>query len=262
MDGKYGVVRFLWGDMLTHRRRVRCPNYYVNLLYLLRESKDRGDQTDIVYCWGKDNYDFCKYVGFENVVLFSERKHIYGERAGALGTTLFIHKWDALLNAFDRFSAVVSVDWDFMQVQPISDAWWKEQEAYGVPFRAKLFKTTKSYRGAFWRGSVEQSKFIPHCGCGWFGDKEIVKEAKEASDREMSFSQQQSLAKAMDQRNDQIFLPPEEYKKLGYEADFVDLGPRQTPIFENPEGKTIWTERLYATVWRAKFIKRTPRGKE
>ena len=55
----HGVVRVLWGDAMAGSRRAKPPDLYLRLLQDVKTSVMRGEQTDMVLCWGVQNFKFC-----------------------------------------------------------------------------------------------------------------------------------------------------------------------------------------------------------
>jgi len=226
---------------------MKIPDYYVHILHSIRKSILLGEQTDLICCWGRTNFEFCKCLGFSNVVLMDERPFSfydsdsdrlteYGELV-YWGSCIFRHKWTAILKGFDYFDSVVSVDWDCRQVQKVDDDWWQRQLSFGVPFRATLKRTHKSTLSAFWRSGGERF-VLGHCGCALFCDREFVSNCARTNTDNPRFLQKQAMAKYLDGMHGR-WIGSQKYAQLGYEADFFLLNTRNQ-YFRPKMDSVVW----------------------
>jgi len=247
---QYGVVRALWGDVLARGRRSRPPDPYCNLLRSVRESVRRGDQSDLVCVWGEDNYQFCLSLGLRRVVLMDPRpyamKRVHrgrGDRySGRVvwGANHHWHRWRAVWQGFADYDALVTVDWDVTQVAPLDTVWWERQDGHGIGFRAALTRQWNVRWAAGWRleagRSLEEARQVPWCGCFWVSDREFVQACMAWCERVPHWMLQQAAAKQLDTIHNQP-ISGEVYRRLGYDAEWVDIGHRVYPA--RPEA-TVW----------------------
>lgn len=253
---RYGVVRALWGDVLVKRRDIPAPHAFNGLLKEVRETLKRGDQYDLVCCWGKENLKFCQSLGMKHVLFLGDEPYaspkIHKERGQKYGGMLqwgynhFWHKWQVILQSFNYFDAVVAVDWDAHQLQPLTIEWWERQEGYGLPFRATLIYQENFTWAAAWRktqayldkgAKYYDSHFMPYCGCLWTNSQPFIERCQYWSQRVPHWMQQQSLAKTLDESNGEAWIGIEAYRKLGYEPNHIEIGQQ---LLKPKDETVIW----------------------
>lgn len=241
---KTGIVRALWGDVL-HQRHAggKPPDGYYSILREARDSVTVGEQTDRVYCWGKQNFEFARWLGLParlmglepyDVPIRSPDRGPSKQGMIVWGSNHFMMKWLMLEAALEEFDAVVNVDWDLQQRQKVKDRFWQEQAEAGAPFRAGLAVQPNWTWGAYWRrfrrrrmGTEENglwgAQHVPYMGCMWIGCREFVQKAKAIHFRKPTLMCQQIVAMLLDEPNGMQWMGVEEYRKRGYSADFVAL---------------------------------------
>jgi len=241
---KYGVVRSLWGDMLCRREKTQVPDFYFRMLHQVRDSVAGQEQSDLVCCWGIENYKYCKYLGLKNLVLMDTNPYMFhGEDTRNMSYNgmiqwrhnYFIHKWYSALKGLECFTAIMTVDWDYRQKQSVSMDWWERQCGYQVPFRASLFQTKTPRMGAYWRRT--EPDVLPHCGCVWYGSADFVAGCRGLNEEFPRFLQQQCIAKWFDEIQGG-WIGANKYWRLGYEADFIRFKGRRFP---HRRDKIIWS---------------------
>ena len=243
MNKRRGVIRALWGDWVFEHGRTRVPDHHVRLLYDIRDSVDNQERTDMICCWGIENFNYCAYHGLKNIYLMRETPYEYQEsriRMDGFGGTVqwgrnhFIHKWLAIQKAMTKFDSIAVVDWDCRQVGQINDDWWERQEKVGVSFRATLHLGRRKKWWADWRGPGKNE--LPYFGCVWIGDKTFVADCMKLSEENPLWMQQQCVAKWFDKGRGR-WKGTKVYKEQGYEADFVRM---ERQCFKPDRTKVVW----------------------
>jgi hypothetical protein len=106
---KIKIIRALWGDSL----------------YILNEiPKTPIFENELVFVWGKANYDFVKKLGYE-ALLISETK-TQGETYDS-HLKHFGHKLQALKFADEMFGEYLFLDWDVTLVKQIDDEFYNKK---------------------------------------------------------------------------------------------------------------------------------------
>lgn len=213
MDG-CAVIRGLWGNASLVRRRSQPPEPYCDILSAFRKAKERQDQVDVVYVFGRDNYDYLRHFKY-NAVLLDERswampkgERLYKLQNGCVrsGASYWWHKLKILDVALQEYQAVVWIDTRAEQRKPITDEYWLEKAAK-KPVQAPIYRVVNRVWGAFWRDDKapvglrtnrHASVFVPGCGCIYLREHEIAKELLRIQAENKHWLDHQVLAWYMD----------------------------------------------------------------
>lgn len=239
---KCGIVRGLWGDVL-HQRHVygRPPFGYYSILGEAKESVDAGEQTDLCVCFGKQNYEFGRWLQLPCVLMggdaypIARRQELRKPRLHGMlvwGANHFYAKWLVFERAMQDFDAVIQVDWDLQQTRPVDASFW-DRQADGAEFRAMLAFQPNFTWGAYWRRfrrrrTVPQaegnygSQHMPYMGCTYLRSREFVAQCKARHQQFPPLMSQQVAAMILD-APDSRWMGIDEYKRRGHMADFLAL---------------------------------------
>jgi len=164
-------------------------------------------------------------------------------RENLLTRNHFIHKFYGALKGFDYFDSLVQVDWDVVQLKPLTDNWWEKQDSYGVPFRAAIRKGIRQCFCAKWRKDQEDRRKITQCGCIWFGDRTFVNSCIDINHENPVWMPEIVVSRKLDNIYG-TWIGTDEYIRLGYEADFVRWASFRYRNLSNPSKKTaFWLKR-------------------
>ena len=107
-------IRTFWGDLENGLNGERYKNQI--------SSTSNDDLDELVYVWGRYNYDFIKSKGF-NCFLVSEENYDYNLASGHpfYDFKSFNHKLWALEHSLQEFNEVIYLDWDCSLINPIDD---------------------------------------------------------------------------------------------------------------------------------------------
>lgn len=253
-----GIVRGVWGDPLHVRHYIQPPLAYTQLLHEVKDSRERGDRTDRVYCFGRQNYEYVCWLGYDAVLL---DKHAYGLRrtrnrgsyfSGMVvyGMNHFGHKWWAMDAAFQDFDSVLWVDWDLHQVGTIPENYEEQLQAGSAPFRATLAQQQNWTWGAFWRRStrwpmegveidkkdaVNSARIVTNCSSVWIRNRETVQELRALQEKHPVLMNQQLVSYLLDSRQGR-WIGQEQYIAEEYHTIRCHVGSTQLLPVEDP----IW----------------------
>lgn len=249
---KCGIVRGIWGDVLHQRHtKGKPPIGHYGILLEVKESAMLHEQTDMVYCWGTDNYRFAQYYRLPARLMsddpygmprLQEKRSPKYHGMIMWGMNHFYTKWLLLEAALEDFDVVVNVDWDLVQYRHIHPMFWHQQleKAKDAKFRAVLGVQPNWSWGAYWRKFPKRriadeaghygAQYVPYFGCMWVRDREFVTQAKELHERYPKLMTQQVAAKVLDELTGRTWIGVDRYEQQGYAADFLELTHALKPI--------------------------------
>lgn len=110
-------IRALWGDFKHFINEIpRKPMY-----------------NELVYVWGRDNFDFLKGLGYDTTLISEENEH-------HIGVDKFNHKVECFLYASKQFDKFIFLDWDVKQVKKFNELIIKD-----VPFLSPVYAYPKEF---------------------------------------------------------------------------------------------------------------------
>lgn len=253
-------IRGLWGNHLLARRAVRPPDAFAHVLRSVGRLRERDDHVDVFYCFGEDNRDYLKYLGFKDVRMINRHSwagpkvvnafHHRWDGAWVHGCSYWWHKLEIMIHALRHFSEVVWTDSDIRQVRPIPDDFWSYLRQ-GADFRASLYLQRNWTWGAGWRRTKKwgvkfmdplvnnprrAAQIVPGCGFLYLRSYDTALEAMSIQNEYPFWLDHQIYAYLLDRRYKK-WIGEESYIAKGYHTDFYYYG-RQ--LFPPDKERMVW----------------------
>jgi hypothetical protein len=217
----------------------------MSILLEAKTSVWSNEQTDMVYCWGQQNYDFAKWLGLPARMMGSApyAMPIFDVERGPRKHGMVIHgvnhnymKWPTFAAALEDWDVALFVDWDLQQVRKVDANWWDRQLdlAKDAEFRAALGVQPNFTWGAWWRRFRRRrtvpkwqgtygAQHVPYMGAFWCRSKEFIDRCWGHHLKYPVCMAQQMAAMSLDDPTDGKWIGVEEYKQRGYMADYLAL---------------------------------------
>ncbi len=137
----------------------------------------------IVYCMGKDNYEYIKSQGFDCVKICDE------EYKYNLTTNQYRNKMDCIKAAFNDFTEITYLDWDVYQQKELPSNYWEECRK-----RELIQGCFQNYRRlqCAWRKNNQRT--VINGGFLYIGWKDVINQAIEIYDTKFNAQNNDEIA--------------------------------------------------------------------
>lgn len=250
-----GIIKGLWGDETLRRRRLLPPDAFEAVKEGVRSHAASTHSVDKVYCYGGQNKQFLRGLGYHPVKLHdrpwmqpdpNKRLNARFLWNGGIrnGYSYWWHKFKIIEAALHEFSGgVLWTDFDVLQKQDNID-WIYDDLAKGKPIRASLYVQHNWTWGAGWRHSTvwkvpgteiapdeshTAARLVLGCGFLFIRSLDIVREALKIQDEFTHFLDHQVMSLLFDRMHGGRWIGPEEYVAQGWHTQGYYYGRQLYP---------------------------------